>query len=70
MGREALSQVAKKAMDEPEFRAHLLRDPAGAANAGGFDLSDEDLEKLKSAGLDRLAGPELMDSLARIGFGG
>lgn len=46
-----LGELITRASTDPEFRAGLAKDPAGAAAAIGLQLSAEDVEALKSAGL-------------------
>jgi hypothetical protein len=43
-----LERLIGRAVMDKEFRDQLLNDPEGAAKAAGFNLSDADLEQLKS----------------------
>jgi hypothetical protein len=43
-----LERLIGRAVMDKEFRDQLLNDPEGAAKAAGFNLSDAELEQLKS----------------------
>lgn len=43
-----LERLIGHAVLDPEFREQVLNDPERAANAGGFNLEDTELERLKS----------------------
>ncbi len=47
----SLGELITRASTDPEFRASLAKDPAGAAAAVGLQLSAEDMDALKAAGL-------------------
>lgn len=43
----SLEQVMDKWMDDPAFRDEMRRDPEGAVQQAGFELSQEDKSALK-----------------------
>ena len=43
-----LERLIGRAVMDKEFREQLLNDPEGAARAAGFNLTDAELEQLKS----------------------
>lgn len=63
MGKDELSQVAKKAMADATFREQLKRDPEGAASALGVQLSDDDLHQLRATDLAGLSDEDLINHM-------
>ena len=53
--QEEIYQVLGKALAEPEFRAALAVDPAGAAATIGVTLSEEEAAALRASDLSTMA---------------
>ena len=67
MGRNELSELAAKLLENRELRDQFRRDPRGAAEQAGIALDDEDVRIIRSAGADKLGDDELVHVLRTRG---
>lgn len=69
--QDDLRAIAGKALADPEFREKLLSDPEGAVKDAGIELTDEQMEALKSMDREQLeAGLADLDERLTMGCWG
>lgn len=65
MAKESIKMVITKIMEDADFRASLLSDPAQAL--AEFDLTAEEKEQLSSLDADMLEAEDLEERISRWG---
>jgi hypothetical protein len=66
MGQEEMTQLADRLMSDPTFREEFNRDPEGTVKASGLELSDSDLEALRSTEWQDLSDAELKERVSKF----
>ena len=68
MGRNELSELAAKLLENRELRDQFRRDPRGAAEQVGIALDDEDVRIIRTAGADKMDDDALVHLLRTRGI--
>ena len=68
MGRDELSELAAKLLENGELRDQFRTDPRGAAEQAGIALDDEDVRMIRTSGADKLGDDELVHLLRTRGI--
>ncbi len=68
MSSEGLRGLIARANNDTEFMRQLLQDPEGAVKAGGFELSPEELEAVKSQYQGQLTDEQLDTRVSKAWF--
>ena len=65
MGQDEVTQLADRLMSDPAFRAEFKSDPEGTIKAAGLQLSDKDLEAVRSTEWQDLSDAELTERVSK-----
>lgn len=68
MASENLRALIARANNDKQFLRDLLADPEAAVKAGGFELSAEEMEAVKSQNKGRLADEQLENRDSKAWF--
>lgn len=68
MASEGLRALIARANNDKQFLRDLLADPEGAVKAGGFELSAEEMEAVKSQYQGQLTDEQLENRVSKAWF--
>lgn len=68
MASEGLRALIARANNDKEFLRDLLSNPEGAVKAGGFELSSEEMEAVKSQYQGQLTDEQLENRVSKAWF--